>query len=404
MKINRKRFLQVFSFALSFAWLAACSPSGTAKSEIVPAQSEVIVEESETAATQNRVRFSSVGDNLIHNGIYLQAQQRAGGMGYDFSYVYDNMAYFLKDFDVNWMNQETLVNTQLPPATYPCFSTPGELGEAAYAAGWNTFNLSTNHTYDMGAVGIEATMDFWQSMPEDTVVAGLYKSCAGNESEIVLQEVNGITIAYVDYTEHTNGLPTPENAPARVIYTSEQDVMEKQVRKARELADAVVVSLHWGVEGSHDVTPEQRELATTIIGWGADVIIGTHPHVIQPVEWIENPEDGRKAIVAYSLGNFLSAQAAPDNMIGLMFTFDLTQETESDGTKHPVIVENVNVYPTITHYDSAYDNIRCYMYKDYTKELAASHGVRARSVGFSMEYIKQVLEENVSDEFLRLKA
>lgn len=345
--------------------------------------------------------FSAVGDNLIHDGIYLQAQRRAGGTGYDFSYVYENLKYFFEPFDVNWINQETLVNTQLPPATYPCFSTPGELGQAAYDAGWRVFSLSNNHTYDMGAKGITATREFWANMPSDVVVPGLYTTDDVEDSEILLHEVNGITLAYLSYTEATNGIPTPTNSEAHIIYTSQTDLIQKQVQRAAQLADAVVVSVHWGVEGSHEVSTAQRELANNLASWGATVILGTHPHVIQPIEWISS-EDRRQVLVAYSLGNFLSAQSAANNMVGLCLTYQLTQQIESDGTRGVVEVEDVKAYPTVTHYDTNYANIRDYMYRDYTAELAAKHGVRARNSSFSLEYIEELTQQYISPEFLVL--
>lgn len=354
--------------------------------------------ESEPEPVVNRVRFSAVGDNLIHNGIYLQAQERAGGSGYDFNYVYENVSYFFEQFDVNWINQETLVTDELPPSHYPMFSTPGELGRAAYDAGWRVFALSNNHTYDKGAEGIAATRRYWSKMPEDTITTGIYTDAAADDA-IALQEVNGIKLAYVAFTEHTNGLPTPEGAEASVVYTNESDKMEQMVRRARELADAVVVCVHWEVENSHDTTDAQRQLAADFANWGADVIIGTHPHVIQGVDWVE-AEDGRRVPVAYSLGNFLSAQSQPNQLIGLCFTFELEQTVEPDGTKTPVTVHEVKVYPTVTHYDSNYKNIRCYMFRDYTGELAAGHGVRERFPGFTTEYIRDVLTTYVSPEYL----
>ena len=130
-----------------------------------------------------------------------------------------------------------------------------------------------------------------------------------------LQTVNGVTIAYLSYTDHTNGIPQSSAMTANVIYTSQRDVMEQQVRRARELADFVVVGVHWGVEDSHKITQTQRDLAQQLSDWGADVILGTHPHVVQDAEW-KTSVDGRRTFVAYSLGNFLSTQSKPDQLIG----------------------------------------------------------------------------------------
>ena len=345
------------------------------------------------------LRFSATGDNLIHQGIYKQANRRAGGEGYDFSYCYDNVRDFYADFDINWINQETLINDRYEPATYPCFSTPGQMARDLYDVGFRVFSISNNHTYDKGAGGIEATLEFWDTMPEDTVVCGLYR---GQEdySNIRLQTVNGVTIAYLAYTEHTNGIPTPSDAVANVIYTSELDVIQSQITQAAEMADLVIVSNHWGVEGSHTITDAQRNLAQQMVDWGADVIIGTHPHVVQNAEWLTSA-DGRNCFVAYSLGNYLNAQSTMDTMIGAVLDFTIQKTTQPDGSSETVVLSPA-LHPVINHYDANYGNIRLYWFKDYTDELAAQHGVRAKYPEFSRNYISNVLTSTIGEEFLDL--
>ena len=221
------------------------------------------------------VRFSATGDNLIHAPIYKQAQRRASGEeAYSFDYCYEHIAPFYAQHDVNWINQETLCTDELEPSSYPCFSTPGDCARALYRAGVRVFSLSNNHTYDKGASGIAATLRFWGSMPEDVVTTGLWK---GKEDygHIPLQTVNGVTIAYLSYTEHTNGIPQNSSMQANVIYTSQTDVIEQQVKAARQFADFVVVGVHWGVEDSHTIVDGQRTLAQQLADWGADVIVGT---------------------------------------------------------------------------------------------------------------------------------
>ncbi|MGD9559886.1 MAG: CapA family protein, partial [Oscillospiraceae bacterium] len=300
--------------------------------------------------------------------------------------------------------QETLIST-LPAATYPCFSTPAELGHAAYDAGWRVFALSNNHSYDMGARGIDATAEFWQSMPDDAINYGFYKN-KQDSSDIPVQEVNGLKIAYVAFTEHTNGIPTPANASATVIYTSEREAMEAKVRAAREMADVVVVSVHWGVEDSHNIVQAQRDLAASFAAWGADVILGTHPHVVQDLEWIESAEDGRKVLVAYSLGNFLSAQSQPDQLIGLILTFELVKVIDPDGTEHPLEITDVAVYPTVTQYEyyggQYYSDPRTYLFRDYTDDMAAVHPARGKNGAFGRGYIQGVLEQYIDPQFLVL--
>ncbi|MFI3170049.1 MAG: CapA family protein, partial [Faecalibacterium sp.] len=250
------------------------------------------------------VTFSASGDNLIHKSIYEDAATAASiagnGDAYDFTYVYENVASFFADYDVNWINQETLVTDTLEPSTYPMFSTPSEIIDTLYDIGFRVFSLSNNHTYDKGATGIDATLAFWESTPEDVISVGLYDT-ETDENDIELQEINGITIAYVAYTFSTNGIPTPSNATKTVIYTSEIERMKEQVVLADTLADFVIVSVHWGTEDSHIVHSSQETLAQNFADWGADLIIGTHPHVLQDCAWI-TAEDGHQAFVAYSLG------------------------------------------------------------------------------------------------------
>lgn len=346
------------------------------------------------------LRFSATGDNLIHNGIYEQARWRAeknGISGYDFAYCYENVKQFYSDFDINWINQETLVSDTLEPSTYPCFSTPGDMGRQLYDLGFRVFNLSNNHTYDKGAQGLDATMDFWSSMPKDIIASGLYE---GDSTAPVIQTVNGVRIAYLGFTEHTNGIKTPSNAPSHVIYTSELDVMQRMLEQAHSEADLVVVSVHWGVEGSHSVTQAQRDLAQKMSDWGADVIIGTHPHVVQTAQWL-TAADGRHSFVAYSLGNFLNAQSTADTMVGMILTLTVQKTTQPDGTSSTVIQDPL-FYPTVNHYNANYSDIRMYLLKDYTDELASTHGVRGNFPGFSLNYIISMLQQNVDPEFLAL--
>lgn len=346
------------------------------------------------------LRFSATGDNLIHEPIYSQAARRAAeSKGYSFDYCYRNLLDFYAQQDINWINQETLCSKELAPSTYPCFSTPGECAEALYRAGFRVFSLSNNHTYDKGAAGIAATLRFWETMPEDVITTGLWKGEA-DYGRIPIQTVDGVKIAYLSYTEHTNGIPRNSKMTANIIYTSQQDVMEQQVRAARQEADFVVVGVHWGVEDSHNITQAQRTLAQSLADWGADVIIGTHPHVLQDAEW-RTAADGRNVFVAYSLGNFLSTQSKPDQLIGAVLTLDLEQTTEPDGSVH-CAVRGPKLHVTVTHYDAGKSNVRTYLFRDYTPELAQAHGVRAAYPSFGYDYIRQTAQTYINSEFLEL--
>lgn len=356
--------------------------------------------EKEPEPVVQTVRFSATGDDLIHSPIYKQAKRRASGSeAYSFDYCYEHIAPFYAKQDVNWINQETLCNDELEPSSYPCFSTPGDCARALYRAGVRVFSLSNNHTYDKGAAGIAATLRFWESMPEDVVTTGLWRG-VDDYSRIPTQTVNGVTIAYLSYTEHTNGIPQSSAMTANVIYTSQNDVIEQQVRAARKAADFVVVGVHWGVENSHTIVDSQRTLAQQLADWGADVIVGTHPHVLQDAQWLI-AQDGRKVFAAYSLGNFLSTQNKPDQLVGAILTAQFQKTINPDGTVQTAVLMP-ELHPTVTHYDAGKSNVRTYLLCDYTQELARQHGARADYSNFSLDTAREIAQNNISADFLTL--
>ena len=359
--------------------------------------------EEETAAApvsgeSHEVRLTAAGDNLIHQRLYEQAAARSGDGTYDFSFAYDSVKSFLQEHDLNWVDVETLINNEIAPSGYPEFSTPGRDGEALLQAGFNVFSLASNHTYDYGAEGIAATLNFWtQTLPERTAVTGIW-SDEGLEDIPVITTEQGYVIAFLTYVDFTNAEPD-ENMPGRVIYLSETELIENQIRLADELADAVVVSCHWGEEGSHDITEEQRVTAQQIADWGADVIIGDHPHVVQDAEWI-TAQDGRQVFCVYSLGNFVSTQEKPDELIGVIMELTLSfPEDDAEGTmeiKDPLLV------PVVTVYGEDGTDSHVVFYHDLTDEDIGQHGVRKEYPEFDRDYIENVLRTNVTAVFLDL--
>lgn len=348
----------------------------------------------EPTPTVETVRFSATGDNLIHDGIFLQARQRGENGSYDFTEAYEPMRTFYEQFDVNWLNQETLVNDAFEPSGYPLFSTPGDITDALYDIGFRVFSVSNNHSYDKGAEGITSSLEHWAAMPDDVAVAGFYNQ--ETYDDYTYQTVNGITFGYLSYTEYTNGLPTPSESEYRVIYLDERDLISQQIADMRPNCDVLVVSCHWGVEGSHELTDFQTETAQWLADQGVDLIIGTHPHVTQTAQWLTG-SGGNTTFVAYSLGNFLNAQSQPDNMVGAVLDITFQKTTQPDGS---VSVEMLNpkLHGVVTQYEEGYQDIRVYPYADYTDELGAAHG----NFTLSRTQIEEVLSSSIDSEFLTL--
>ena len=392
------------SFCMA-ALLSACSQDATSATASVPdIASSAASSEPEPVSPEPHtdiVRFSASGDNLIHEGLYKSAARRAAenpesGKQYDFSYCYANMLDFYAGFDLNWINQESLVNDVFEPSNYPHFSTPGQMAWDLYDAGFRVVNLSNNHVYDKGSKGISATLDLWSTLPADLQTTGLYNR--EDHSPIVYKTVNNIRLAFLAYTETTNGISTPADSAYGVIYLNDTEVIREQLRKARENADFVIVSCHWGTENSHKISDAQRSYAQMLADMGADLIIGTHPHVIQDAEWLLSA-DGRRVFTAYSLGNYLNGQDQPDQMIGAVLSAELQKTYQPDGSTECRVSSSL-LYPVINHFDWKYKNGRMYLFRDYSESLAASHGIREFFDGFTMEYIQNVLSTYISVDFL----
>lgn len=339
----------------------------------------------------SRVSFAAVGDNLIHDTVYEQAAARSSN-GYDFSDAYDRIADKIAEPDVAILNQETIISTEHNVSSYPMFNSPVEVGEEMLEIGFDVFNIATNHSLDCGEKGLISAINFWKS--KNAVTCGAYLN-GDDMSNIPMNEVNGVKIAYLGFTDSTNGLSLPEDSEVILVRAKDESLLQQRIVEAKKKADVVIISAHWGNEYTHEPTDYQRELAGKLASWGADVIIGTHPHVIQPVEYITN-SDGRKTLVAYSLGNFISAQNRGPRMLGGMLNFEIVK----NNTTGEIALENVKFSGVVTHFGYGCSNIRVYPLEDYTEELASKHGVQSKTSDFSLQYLYDILNDVIDKQFL----
>ncbi len=381
---------------LAFSLLAGCQPvEDTTSSTSSSAESAAVSSTPAPVKEPVSLHFVAAGDNLIHSGIYKQAKVRAGGDGYDFNYAYEHVKPLING-DINILNQETLLaSPTFEPSNYPRFSSPIEVGNMMIEMGFNVFTLANNHMLDKGTRGIDASLSYWDGKRADGILtAGSFR----NQEE--LEEIRsitkkGVSVGFVSATEHTNGMSLPQNSVYRILYTADEETLERQIRATAEACDIVVVAVHWGVENSQIVSEQQTALAKKLVSWGADLIIGTHPHVLQKIEYLDKP-DGEQAVVAYSLGNFISAMNRGPCMLGGVLDLTLTKHYDTGA----VSVEDVTLIPIANHYESGYKNIRVYPLAEYTEALAKVHGVRKYTSGFDYAYLKNVLKKAISTEFL----
>ena len=395
---KRKIFSAAILLLICFA-LSACARSlQTSFSSEKSSETEIPAQPEYTTA-----RVMAVGDNLIHNVIYQQAEKRGtADKKYDFSYVYEAVAPIIQKSDIAYINQETvLAGKYFEPSNFPRFCTPTEMGDCLLEVGFNVFNHANNHTIDKGALGVQATLEYWDSKAdEDICVVGMYK----DEDDLYsckYIEKNGIKIGFLGITEHTNGIPVSKDMKEKIIYTDQEEIIKRCIEIMKDECDAVMVSVHWGEENYSERTvtalsATEKELSQKLADWGVDVIIGTHPHVIQPIKWLDRREGG-KTLCIYSLGNFVSAMNGPCNMLGGLVDFDVRKNAATG----EISVENVAYVPLVTHYGRGMSNVRIYPLKDYTEELADSHGVKSKTyAAVSKQYLEKVVTDNIEEEYL----
>ena len=343
------------------------------------------------------VSFMAVGDNLIHGAIYMDAYARHGK--YEFNDIYEPITEFVKSYDIAYINQETMLGgTKLGLSHYPMFNSPQEVGEAVVNAGFDWVATSSNHSMDKFEKGIRASIEFWDKY-EDVVTTGTNRSEEeAKENKYIVR--NGVKFGILGYTYGTNGIDLPKGKSYLVnIYS--KDRIKEDVERLKGTCDAILVSMHWGVEYTTKPNAEQKELAQYMADLGVTAIIGEHPHVIQPMEYVTG-KDGNETLVIYSLGNFLSSQDTAMGMLGGAASFDVRKNGETG----EITLENVKWYPTVTHYNMGGNfnkgtrNYKVYLLKDYTNEMAKNHGLNPRvNYVITRDYFIKQTQKVIGDKF-----
>ena len=288
---------------------------------------------------------------MIHSSVYKEAARYANGEGYDFKPMITYIKDIVRNYDLAYYNQETILGgAEIGVSDYPSFNSPYEAGDAMIDAGFNLVSLATNHTMDRGTQAVLNSRAYWDEQ-EDVLAVGSYDSFEAQEA-IHIKEKNGIKYTMLNYTYGTNGIKVPTgkeylvnlwptdlsiNDPDRdTEYQEYKEKVKEDIKKVRDKVDVLIVAMHWGVEYTHTPTAYQQDEAEFLASQGVDIIIGTHPHVIQPVTWIDN------TLVIYSLGNFISSQYQNDNYnktVELMTSLNITKTTKGDKVK--ITIDNI---------------------------------------------------------------
>jgi len=342
---------------------------------------------------EKRLKFIAAGDNIIHESVYTDAKKRSSdGNSFNFRPMYDGIADYVAAADIAFINQETpTAGENYGYHGYPNFNSPQEAGHTLVEIGFDIVNIATNHMLDMKTNGLHDFINFWKSL-DNVLMIGGYDNYADYDN-VRIYETNGIKIAFLSYTYDTNGM-TLDPSSTLIVPLFDEAVIRRQVQLARDAADLVFVSAHWGIENDFAPSDTQKKYAKVFADAGVDAVIGHHPHVVQPVEWMEG-SGGNRMLLIYSLGNLISTMNYGNNMVGGIAEFDIVI---APGTK-PYIDAPVYI-PVVTHYSLERDGLQVYFLEDYTAELAAKHGCTLYTSNFSLAYIENIIKSEIASEFL----
>lgn len=281
-------------------------------------------EPQEPEVVEKEITVSAIGDILIHSRVYHDAKV---DHGYDFTPMLEQVKPYLNNTTITIANQETMIGgTELGLSTYPTFNSPHELGDALKEVGVNVVSIANNHTLDRGEEAIQSAIRHWETI--DMMYVGAYKDQLDRDRIRVFESDEGVSVAFLAYTYGTNGIQVPDGKDF-LVNLIDRDVILGDVTEARELADAIVLSLHFGDEYERMPNEEQKDLVQFAADLGVDVVLGHHPHVLQPTAWVTGV-NGNKTFVAYSLGNFLSGQDQYYRQVGGIVTFTILKTIKAD--------------------------------------------------------------------------
>ena len=328
----------------------------------------------------------AAGDNLYHSVMI-----RSGEDG-NYEAAYSQIRPLTEKADIAFINQETLLaGGSFGLSGYPKFNSPLKLGQAVAAAGFNVVNHATNHIMDKGEKAVIATLDFWDTVPGITVL-GIHRSEEALNRPALVRK-NNITVGFLSFTYGTNDIPVPADKPWLVSLIN-REAMAKEIEALRPLCDFLVVSMHWGEEYRSDYSKTQEDLAVFLAEHRVDLVIGHHPHLIQPVKYIRRP-DNRFMLCFYSLGNLISAQSQNPALLGALAYVKIEKQNGplkgagmETGAESNITFADAGAIPVVTHYEKNYTDFKIYPLYGYTEELAAKHRRNELKKELTVDYLK----------------
>lgn len=344
------------------------------------------------------VNIKMIGDILLHTRIAEYSVQEDGN--YNFEAVFANTLEESLSADIAIVNQEVILGgKELGVSGYPSFNAPYEVGDALAAAGYDVVLHATNHALDKGKKGVLNCVSFWENNYPEMEVLGIYDS-AEDQEEICIIEKEGIRIAVLNYTYGTNGIPMPKDMPYAVDMLIEEEVI-KDLELADSLADFVIVCPHWGTEYRLEPDKSQKKWTKLFLEYGVDLVLGTHPHVIEPIEWLTNETTGESMLVYYSIGNYVNWTSGTGTGVANRMVGGIADITIQWGEDDKVFIAQYGIEPVVCHVEDQTNGVTVYLLEEYTEDLAERNAIREQDESFTLEYCVELCDKiwgNVPEE------
>ena len=322
------------------------------------------------------IKMTVIGDIMCHNSQYKDAYN---GSTYDFSYVFEDIKNYISSADIAVGNLETtFAGKERGYSNYPRFNSPEQLAYNLKDMGIDVLCTANNHSMDTNYSGVVSTLDFL----DDAGISHMGTSrTAEEQNQILVKDVNGIKIAFLAFTYGTNGIPVP-SANSYCVNLIDKDLILEQLELAKsQEPDLICVNMHWGLEYQNVQNSEQEDWADFLFENGVDVILGSHPHVLQPMEKrTVTLEDGttKDCFVIYSLGNFISGQTKKNTRTSIILNINFTKDGETGKTT----IGDVSYVP-IYMYKSSSGSTKRYKLLDITSSIAEYENGSDTSIGQS---------------------
>lgn len=329
-----------------------------------------------------------VGDILLHMPIEDTCKQEDGS--YDFSSLFANTKGIISSADLALVNQEVIIGgEELGISGYPCFNAPYPIADALADSGFDVVCHATNHALDKGSTGIINTLNYWHTFHPDIITLGIYDNEEASTG-ITVVNVNDINIAILNYTYGTNGIPIPKSMPYCVETLDEGRVIA-DLDLAETIADFTIVCPHWGTEYVLHHTSNQEYWSMLFMEHGADLVIGTHPHVIEDIEYYEDGD--KKMLCYYSIGNFVSWTSSSGKGVLNRVVGGIPDVTIAKDYEGKVYIESYDIIPTVCHLEPVTNGVSVYPLALYTSELALQNKISKQDSSFTLDNCNALVQE-----------